>query len=171
MTTISVNFIADNSGTVLTFVPKNPETVFSIDNVSLKELLQAEVDDNIPVKELFSGTTDEGREIQFRVDSQPIQLQSQFELISNPLAIVTRLQRGTLLKCFVSLDGEDFYEIEGTASKGVSILKIHSRDKSNIPSPAIAQKVQISWRDGSKQLCRLIQSAIIFMPGTMELND
>jgi hypothetical protein len=75
------------------------------------------------------------------------------------------------MKCFVAIDGGDFYEIQGTASKGVSILKVHSQDKRNIPSPPITRKMKVSWRDGSAQLCRLIQSAIVFVPGTMDYSE
>ena len=168
--TQTFDFTSGGANTI-SFTPTSDFSQGSITHISLKEFIQEGIDDNIPVKEFLTGTTDEGREIIFRADSQPIQLTSQFEFASNPLAIINRVQRGTLLKCFVSLDGEDFYEIQGTLSKGVSILKIHSKDKAKIPSPPVAQKIQISWRDGSKQLCRLIQSAIVFIPGTMEYTQ
>lgn len=144
---------------------------FVVDKVSLRELKQAAVDDNVPIKEFLTGTTDEGRPILFRADTQNIQLLSTFETFSNPTSIVNRIQRGVLMKCFVSIDSGDFYEIEGTASKGVSILKVHSQNRRSIPTPPIARKMQISWRDGSLQLCRLIQSAIVFTPSTMESTE
>ena len=149
----------------------SPFFMGEIDTVSLKGYVTNPSNDNISVKEFLTGQTDEGREIFFRADTQQIQLQSQFETFSNPMAIVTRLQRGTMLKCFVALDDGDFYEIEGTASKGVSILKVHSKNRSKIPTPPIARKMRVSWRDGSKQLCRLIQTAIIFIPGTMDYSE
>jgi hypothetical protein len=87
------------------------------------------------------------------------------------MAVITRLQRGTMTKCFVALDDGDFYEIQGMVSKGVSILKVHSKDRSKIPTLPIARKMRLSWRDGSKQLCRLLQGAIVFIPGTMDYSE
>jgi len=157
-------------GTTITILPSY-NFLGIVNDVSLKKVIIPAVDDNIPIKEFLTGNTDEGREIFFRADTQQIQLMNNFETFSNPLSIVTRTQRGSMLKCFVALNDEDFYEIQGTATKGVSILKIHSKNKSKIPSPPIARKIRISWRDGSKQLCRLIQSAIIFIPGTMDYSE
>lgn len=151
--------------------PNLPYFIGTIDNVSLKQLLRGAVADNVPIKEFLTGNTDEGQPIFFRADTQLTQLNQQFETFSTPLAIVTRLQRGTLVKCFVSIDNGEFYEIQGTASKGVSILKVNSKNRSTLPTPPLARKIQISWRDGSMQLCRLIQSAIVFIPGTMDYSE
>lgn len=170
MSNISVNFIADGSGESITFRCSSSPASLTIDNVSLKSLTPATTD-NYAVKEFLTGNTDDGKEIFFRADSQQIQLNSQFETFSSPIAIATRLKRGSLVKCFVALDDGDFYEIQGTTTKGVSILKIHSKDKGSIPTPPLAREVRVSWRDSSKQLCRLIQSAIIFIPGTMDYSE
>jgi len=171
MATFTTTFVADNSGESLTFKCEDSPASLSIDNVSLKEITTEETADNFSVKEFLTGTTDEGRTIFFRADTQQIQLNSQFETFSNPIAIANRMQRGTLTKCFVALDDGDFYELQGTVNKGVSLLKIHSVDKKSVPTPPIAREVRISWRDSSKQLCRLIQSSIIFIPGTMDYSE
>lgn len=177
MTTFTTTFIADNSGESLTFRCDDSPASLSIDSVSLKEVTSESSESNFSVKEFLYGNTDEDETIFFRADSQPIQLisqaspYSQFETFSNPIAIVNRTQRGSLVKCFVALDDGDFYELQGTVTKGVSILKVHSKDKKNLPTPPLAREIKVSWRDSSKQLCRLIQTAIIFIPGTMDYSE
>ena len=171
MPTYSTTFIANTSGDSITFRCDDSPASMTIDNVSLKQVTTAASSSNYSIKEFLSGSTDEGNAIFFRADTQQIQLNPQFEMFSSPIAVVTRSQRGTLVKCFVALDDDDFYEIQGTATKGVSILKIHSSDKKNIPMPPKAREIRVSWRDSSKQLCRLIQTSIIFIPGTMDYTE
>ncbi|MFA6315578.1 MAG: hypothetical protein WC648_04400 [Candidatus Paceibacterota bacterium] len=171
MATIDLKFIADSSGDLLLFKSDGNSANISVDNISLKEVITDETGPNFSVKEFLSGTTDEGDPIFFRADSQQLQLNQSFEVFSTPLAIVNRTQRGNSMKCFVALDDGDYYELQGTVSKGVSTLKIHSIDKSNIPSPPLAREIRISWRDSSKQLCRLIQTSIIFSGNTMDITE
>jgi len=171
MATITVKFLADDTGDSISFKSDSSPASITIDNISLKEITSEATANNYPVKEFLTGTTDDGDPIFFRADTQQIQFNPQFEFFSNPIAVVNRTQRGSLMKCFVALDDEDFYEIEGTVTKGVSTLKIHSRDKKSIPTPPIAREITISWRDSSKQLCRLIQSSIIFIPTTMDYTE
>jgi len=161
---------ADQNWYVHINVPGNMFLNF-INSSGTEQLLMGHTETGNPIKEFLIGTTDDGKEIFFRADTQQIQLNPQFETFSSPIAIVTRLQRGTLAKCFVALDDDDFYEIQGTVTKGVSILKIHSKDTKSIVTPPLAREIRISWRDSSKQLCRLIQSAIIFIPGTMDYSE
>lgn len=160
--------VGDNN---ISFNPNTNVGSVTIDNVSLKKVLQPPVDDNIPIKEFLSGTTDEGREIFFRADTQELQLTPEFEIWSNPTTVLTRLQRGHATKCFVSIDNQDFHELQGNVIKGVSVLKINSRNPEEVVSPTMGKKIQLSWRDSSKQLCRLIQAAIIFTPGTTDYSE
>jgi hypothetical protein len=171
MATYTTTFIADSSGESITFYGPAAGGSLVVDNVSLREVTTAAVTETHSIKEFLSGATDEGEAIFFRADTNPIQLNAQFEIFSNPISLVTRIQRGTLTKCFVALDDGDFYEIQGTVKKGVSTLKIHSRDIKSIPTPPIAREVKVSWRDSSKQLCRLIQTAIVFIPGAMDTSE
>jgi hypothetical protein len=168
MQNIDINFIADGSGDSLVFTGSGVSADFAIDNVSLKPITTQETVDNYPVKEFLTGNTDEGEPIFFRADTQQLLLSDEFENFSNPIAIATRTQRGSLMKCFVALDDGDFYELEGTVSKGVSIIKVHSNDRKGNPSPPIAREIRVSWRDSSKQICRLNQTAIVFIPGNMD---
>lgn len=166
-----VTFIADSSGNYISFKSDQFLTTMIVDNISLRRIISGATNDNRSTKQFLIGNTDEGNDIVFRADTQPIQLSSNFETFQSPIAVVNRLQRGTQMKCFASIDGGEFYELQGTVNKGVSIVKVHSKDRKNIPTPPIARKMQLSWRDSSKQLCRLIQSAIIFTPGTMDYSE
>jgi hypothetical protein len=161
-------FVADGSGNTLSFVPfSGVGENFSLDAVSVKKITTPATEGELPVNEFLAGTTDNGNEIHFRADTQMIQLMSEFETFANPLAIVTKLQRGSMTKCFVALGDGDFYELEGNATKGVSIIKVHSKNRDDITTPPVAREIRVSWRDSSRQLCRLTQGEIVFLPTTM----
>jgi hypothetical protein len=163
-------FTADGSGANISFAP-SLDAKITLNGVSLKKVTTPEVVTNFSIKEFLTGNTDEGREIFFRADTQAIHLLPQFEIFSNPLSIVTKLQRGSLVKCFVALEDDNFYELQGTVTKGTSIVKIHSLENKNTSVAPIARQMRISWRDGSNQLCRLTQADIIFTPGTMDYSE
>lgn len=171
MSNYIVDFIADSSGTELSFVPDAGTANINVDNVGLQHVVSSISSQNYPINEFLTGNTDNGKEIIFRADTQLIQLMSEFEIFGNPIAIVTKLQRGSLMKCFVAFGDEDFYELEGTATKGISIIKVHSKNRDNIETPPIAREIKISWRDSSKQLCRLTQGGIIFLSTTMDYTE
>lgn len=157
------DFTADESGNMMTILPNNGLYIEGLTHISLREIVQDPVDDSRSVKEFLTGNTDEGREIFFRADSQPIQLMGEFELYGNPISIVTKTERGSSMKTFIGLDMNDFYELKGTVTKGVSVLRVNA-DSDDKVSPPIARRVRISWRDSSLQLCRLLQGAIVFLP-------
>ena len=167
---ISTSFTADNSGNSISFLPNGYITDVDIDNISLKEILHPSVDDNIPIKEFLSGNTDEGQEIFFRVDTLIIQIQPSMQMYSNPLAVVTDLEAGTQMKTFVSLDDKPFYQLEGTNTKGVSILKFNARSDEE-KKPPLIQSIQVSYRDSSKNLCKITQMAIITLPTTIDYSQ
>ena len=169
MVTKKRTFVADDSGDFIAFKASTPSNI-TIDNVSVKEVTSEATPTNYSIKEFLSGTTDEGAPIFFRADSQQIQLNEYFEKLSSLFSIVNRVKRGSLMKCFISLDNEDFYELQGDVSKGVSTLRIHPKDRNNEIAPPLAREVKISWRDSSKQLCRLEQSSIIFSETLMDPN-
>lgn len=158
---------------LVSFTPvlTNPSSVVtvSVEAVSLKQIVTPASTDNIPVKAFLEGTTDDDREITFRADTQVLQIQTNPEMYSTPIGILTEVDRGSMMKAFVSLDDKPFYELEGTATKGISNLKIGltppvDSDMSQNAQNLMAQSIQVSYRDSSRQLCRIIQAAIITIP-------
>lgn len=122
--------------------------------------------DGHSVKEFLVGSTDDGSEIFFRADTNEIQIMKDFEYSVALKGIVTNVHRGSLMTTMISLDGDSFYQIEGTNKKGITPLKITARDKQQTV-PVLCKKVQLSFRESSKQLCRLVQVAIIYTPTTI----
>lgn len=112
--------------------------------------------------------TDDGSEIFSRMDTQEIQLMKDFERYAAPIGVVIEIEKGASSKCFVSLDGGDFYELEGEMEKGIASLKIHNVDKKQ-SSPTICRKIRISVRDTSKQGSRITQMGIIYLPTAMDI--
>ena len=172
MATQIVDFIADGTGDIIEFVCESVGVTLSVDNVSIKEIEQESTSERKAVKEFLTGSTDDGKPIFFRADTQQLLLNASFEKFASPMAIVTRSKRGSMVKCYVALDDDlDFYEVQGTVEKGVSILKVGSRDKANMTSPPLAREIKVSWRDSSKQLCRLNQAAIRFVQNSIEKSQ
>lgn len=122
---------------------------------------------NYAVASFLEGNTDFGGEIFFRVDTQEFQLMKEFEMKANPIEVLTEMDRGSQMQVFVSLDRERFFELQGTATKGVSKLKVHQPKKVE-EKPPHCRRLRLSYRDGSKQLCRLNQFAINYLPTTVE---
>lgn len=115
----------------------------------------------------LEGDTDDGAEIFMRFDTQEFQMLKEFEHYALPIAIASEVYRGSQMKCYVSLDREPFYELQGTVTKGVSVLKVHSNTPTK-GNPRPCRKMKLSYRDSSKQRCRLNQLAIIYAPTTMD---
>lgn len=140
----------------------------TVDTVSLRPLTQGTAD-NRTVNEFLTGNTDNGREIFFRADTQVLQIQPSPELYSSPLGVAVEMERGTQTKTFISLDDKPFYQLEGTNVKGVSILKPNARSDEEV-KPPLAQSIQISLRDSSKQLNRIIQLAVVTLPTPIDYS-
>lgn len=156
-------FTANSSGDSISFSIVDPQTIISIDRVHVKHYTDPDVSDNYSVKELLSGQTDEGKEIHFRADTQIMQLQQGPEMYSSAIAVVTELERGSQVKAFVSMDEGPFYQLEGTVTRGVSILKPNSASDEKV-EPPLTKAIQLSYRDSSKNLCRLLQIGLITSP-------
>jgi len=116
-------------------------------------------DTNYPVMEFLSGETDDGSAIPMRIDSDTITLSKEFEKICYPEEIIVESERGSGIKCFVSLDGDDFYEIEGESEKGCTILKVNNRDEERSEPPR-CRRIKLSFRHFDKQLCKISRVAI-----------
>ena len=155
--------IADQNWYVHTNVPAQQFTnVVDVDGV--EHLYYTSYKDG-KVKEFLAAnvTTDEGGEIFFRADTQLIQVLPNPETYANIIGLVTEVERGTLTKTFVSLDKGDYYELKGGACKGISKIKVHARDPEK-QEMVLARQFSLSFRDSSKQLCRLLQAAIVYLP-------
>lgn len=158
--------VSDQNWYVHTNVPITEfENFISTDGV--EHLLGSHGGSSKSVMDFLTGFLDDGTEIFFRVDSQELQLIQEFETFATPLAIVTEVYRGSQIKCFVTVDRDDPYELEGMVSKGVSIIKVNSRDATKT-KPVICRKIKISYRDSSRQLCRINQFAVVYMPTVMD---
>ncbi len=136
-----------------------------VDTADADRLIFASTITGYHLFEFLTGETDDlvttTREIPMRIDFADITLMPQFEKVAYPVQIVTDTERGANMTCFVSLDGEQFYQLEGDVQKGCSILKVHGKDKFDGPSPRV-RKISVSLRDNSKQLCRISRMAIIY---------
>lgn len=126
---------------------------------------------NHAVKEFLYGDSDDGKEISFRVDTIKITIQPLFERSSNPIAIVSEVERGSAIQVFVNLEnGEEYYPVEGSMTKGLSVIRITDKD-SNRGKPPIARLISISLRDSSKQQCKISRMSLIYVPTTDEIPD
>ena len=141
-----------------------------INATGTEQLLMEHGDTGHYVKEFLVGSTDDGAEIFFRADSNEIQFMKEIEYSVILKTVVTNMHRGALVTTMVSLDGEDFYEIEGTNKKGITPLKITPRDKSQI-QPVYCKKLQLSFRESSKQLCRIVQAAVVYSPTSLNTPE
>ena len=112
------------------------------------------------VYEFLSGTSDNGDEIPLELTTSPITLSSTFETIVYPKEVILELERGSGVKCFISLDGGAFREIKGEAVKGLTILKITSPRENE--EYARCRNITLSIREFSKSLCKLSRIAINF---------
>jgi hypothetical protein len=105
--------------------------------------------------------------IPMRIDTGNITLANHFEKICYPQSIIIETERGSGIKCFVSLDNQPFYEIEGEAVKGCTILHISGRDV-NDNKPPSCRRIKLSIRDYTKKLCKFGRVAIIYTETTQE---
>ena len=163
--TVTANFTADSSGNSISFNPygsgvSNFRT--RIDNISIRRITYPAVSDDRPVKEFLIGTDDDGREVFFRVDTQELRL-TEGDSLSSLVELITETERGSDMKIFLDLGDGTFYELEGDSSKDISVIPIHARDRNDVTPPS-AKSIKISWRDGSKFRCRVIQGELVYIP-------
>ena len=127
---------------------------------------------NYAVKEFLTGSTDNGTEINFRVDTHKLTLQpTAFELSSKPTSLIVETERGASLKAYVSINKtEEFYPLEGKIVKGLSVLKIHGKDEERSKPPTCRQ-IKISLRDSSAQICKISKISILHIPTNEEISD
>lgn len=156
------------------FVHKNVKaTEFAtfIEEVDSDRLEFTDSEGNHAVKEFLSGETDDGNEIDFRIDTMKLTLQDNFEHSSNPISVITEVERGSAMQVFVNLEnGEEYYAIEGTIVKGMSLVKIKGKDDQR-GAPPTCRLISISIRDSSKQICKLSRMVLTYLPLSEEVPD
>jgi len=132
-------------------------------------LILASTSGNHATKEFLLGETDEGEEIFWRIDLNKLTLNPIFERTNNPIAIVVDTERGSSMKAFVSMveGSPEYYELDGTIEKGISIIKVHGKDPDRGDPPA-CRLMDLSFRDSSKQICKIKRASVIFLPGNMD---
>lgn len=141
-----------------------------VDSSSTDKLVYASADSGYPILEFLStAETDNGTEISWRADTQVITLGSQFEKFGYPLEVILDVARGSGVQVFVSLDDGPFYQIEGEAVKGCTILKI-TAPRVNGTSPVRCRQIQLSFRHVQKQIVALVSAALTFNPTAEEEN-
>ena len=114
-----------------------------------------------PVTEFSVGTDDNGKAIPFRADTANICLNKEFETVSYPTEIALEMERGSQMKCFISLDMGNYYELEGEAIKGATVFKVTPEDGDK-SSPARCRNLRVSLREYSGQLCKVSKMSIIY---------
>lgn len=125
----------------------------------------ASTDTDFHIFELFNGQTDNNvtasNEIPMEIETDEITLAKAFEKLSYPTEIIVETERGSGIQCFISLDGGQFYQIEGDIVKGCTILKVTNKIEGD-PRPPSCRKMKISIRDYTKKLCKITRIAIIY---------
>lgn len=158
--------IADQDWFIHTNVPSKEFATF-VDTTGTERLLMLHTDSQKYVKEFLSGSTDDGDAIFFRADMPKFLLDKEMEMYANPTSVVAQTERGVMMKCYIKLDDEDFYEINGNIGKGTTKLKITSPDDSQT-QPPICREIQLSFRDSSDQICKMTQVALTYQPTQVE---
>lgn len=140
-------------------------TYIASNNPDRLEYAQSSGDYNI--LELFNTEEQEGSQIPFRIDLDNIILARNFENFCYLKRIIIEVERGSGIQCFISVDNNDFYQIQGEASKGVVTLRVTEKDaESN--APVRCRKVKISLRDYTTKLCTISRIALIYTETTEE---
>ena len=116
-----------------------------------------------PIVEMLAPGTylDRTKEIPFRIDTVNLLIGNSFTNYSYLQEVPIEMERGSGLKCFVSLDWGDWYELQGEANKGVTIFKGTSVDD-DTSKPVRCRNVRISFRHYGKQLCRISKFALVY---------
>lgn len=170
MATYTNTFVAGANSFLITVFPDHitgaKNTPFTITKISIRKI-NSGIASNLAANEFLTGNLDFGKEIFFRADTQQLQVQSSPEMYSSPIAVMMEQERGTQTKTFISLDDKPFYQLEGTNTKGVSVLKPNASSNDKV-KPPLAQMMQVSIRDSSKQRNRVLQLAIVSVPTTID---
>jgi len=156
--------IADQNWYVHTNFPLN-SMVNYVDEAGVEHLLASSTAGNCPILDLFTGNTDDGKEIFMRVDTSDLQMTKEFDMAALVTNIITEMTRGSQVSCFISIDNEEWQQLSGRGMKGVSVFKTDVNAERG-GTPPVCRKLKISLRDSSKQICRLTQISALYTPST-----
>jgi hypothetical protein len=109
---------------------------------------------------LYGNLDDNSDEIPFRIDTGNITLSSKFENFCYPKSIIVDSTRGVGIKCFISLDNEEWYELDGESEKGVSTFKVSVHGDNQ--EPARCRNLNISLREFSDRICSVSRIAVVY---------
>lgn len=140
-----------------------------IDTVDVRRLVFASTETNYECFEFLSGESDNSRDVYMRLDTDFITLAKMFEKISYPQEVIIEADRGNGISCFASLDEGPFYELEGQAMKGCTILKVQNPDPSQNKPPR-CRRMKLSLRSLSKTLPKIYRVAILYTATNEEEN-
>lgn len=113
------------------------------------------------VYEMLYGTKDSGtNDIPMDITLSTLTLDKDFEKICQPREIIIETERGSGIKCFVSMDGGNYYELQGEAMKGCTIIKVTPRNNEDIY--ARCRKISISLRDYSSRICKVSRVSLLY---------
>lgn len=124
------------------------------------------------VKEFLSGETDDGTEINFRIDTIKLTpMPTTFDYHIKPVTLLIDTERGASLQAYVNLDKkEKFYPLEGKIVKGLSVIKVNNKDEDR-GTPPVCRLISISLRDTSKQICKLSRMTLTYLPTAERDSD
>ncbi len=123
------------------------------------KILFASDDTGCNVYEFLTGATDiqDGTtvaNIPMRMDTARLYMGTQYDKIGDPLEVGIESERGSNIRCFISIEAQPFYEIPGQAGKGITILKVANVD-GDATSPPRGRFIRISLRDYSNQTVKV----------------
>lgn len=106
----------------------------------------------------LEGTSDDGQDIPFSITSPNLTLCQEFENYAYPEEIIVEADSGQNLAAFISLDDQKFFEIKGSATKGITIFK--TTEKAEDLGGVRCRRIKISIREFSKTHCKLTRVAL-----------
>jgi len=151
---------------------KATEFATFIDSTNSDRCILLDTTGNKAAKAFLEGTTDDGDEIFMRVDLNKFTLQPMYENTNNVNSIIVETERGNSLKIYVATNegNPEWYEVPGTAVKGISLVKVMSKDGDH-GQPVPIRLVSVSLRDSSKQTPKILRMSVIYLPGTVNATD
>ena len=107
-------------------------------------------------------------EIPCNLTTSSILLADSFDYISYPKEIIAEIKSGNNIKCFISMDDEEFKPIGGTLRKGCNILGIGEENNEYLRG----RKIKISLREMSGHAMKVSQIGITYYEsGERELHS